>query len=212
MRSVIKWGAVVCLSAVVVGCIWLSVQMAASANKGVRTDFENFQELEVYVKNAEVEIKPGKQFQVVYDMPKEEIPEVVYSNGKLTISSNTQEGEVSDVYQKQGLVKQASKEREITIYVPKQSILTHCKVMVEHGDIEMKEVWINKAEAYCGHGEIDLDIKGNLEEYALDLLVESGEIEVNNKNIQEYRYQKNQGKAKEVYARTNYGDIDVEIR
>jgi hypothetical protein len=192
-------------------CIWLSLRLAASAQKGVRTDLAAFEELEIQVENAEVEIKKGKKFQVVCQMPKDEFPNMEYVSGKLIISDSMEEtaeqGMLGD-----GIIKNVGKDREITVFIPEGRILTHCRVLVEHGDIEMKSVWINRVQAYCGKGEIDLDLKGNIEEYVVDLLVESGEIEVNGKDIREYRYQKNPGKEKEVYARTNYGDIDIEIR
>lgn len=111
----------------------------------------------------------------------------------------------------------------------KKSTLDSCKAHCESGGIGIEECNVNKAELYAEYGNIDIqksvinqiqaecesgdtkmDLQGELSEYNLDLVTESGEIKINGQENGE-KYKNIADKENSIAVKNEYGDIDIRI-
>lgn len=163
-----------------------------------------------------------KQNQVVTEYGKLTVKECSGENGTFVLESGDCRMEALELQQ----LQVTNQYGEIEL---KKSILDSCKADCENGDIIVDECTVKKAELYaeygnilieksiidqiqsdCESGDTKVDLQGELSEYNLDLITESGEIKINGQENGE-NYKNITDKEKSIKAKNEYGNIDILI-
>lgn len=84
-------------------------------------------------------------------------------------------------------------------------------IVAEYGNISIDETTAANLKLVCESGETNVKLIGNLEDYNLDIEVESGDLEINGEEQGE-KVNRETGKSKSVTIANEYGNVDLEIR
>ena len=80
-----------------------------------------------------------------------------------------------------------------------------------YGDISIEKSSWNHVKAVCENGDTEIDLRGTLSEYDLDLTTESGMIEVNEEES-EGSYKKIMDGEKSIFVQSEYGEIEISVK
>ena len=84
-------------------------------------------------------------------------------------------------------------------------------IFAEYGNISIDETTANNLKLTCESGETNIKLLGNLEDYNLDIEVESGTLEING-DEQGEKVKRETGKSKNITIANEYGNVNLEIR
>ena len=167
-------------------------------------DFSNekLTDIVIDMSEADINIKSGSQLSVDASFPEKYEPTVELKNGKLTI---VQRESVNHVKNLDGF--------ELNIVVPASTDLDNLKIDVSAGDVDIKDIKVEKLNLDANAGDIDIN---EVEAAQIDIDANAGDIDVNDCKADKIEISANAGdinlmksKAKTADVNANAGDIDI---
>lgn len=159
-------------------------------------DMDAFSKLQLNVSVTNVEIRKGEDYQISYNLPKDEIPTIEVKGQEVIVTGkdlNSQHFTIG-VFQ-WDWEEDSSKKDCIVITVPENAEPLEATLNVESGDVRLQDMVFETVDICADYG--DIDVSGVTSDCA-EISAESGDITL--KNI----------KFKDGNIRNEYGDLVVE--
>ena len=185
------------------------LSLGKSKNVSESVDVESFEKMELDMSVCEVELKPGDDYHVSYDLEglntTEYIPQIDVKDGALTIVQKKA---------KNASLLNSLRSCVVTITVPKDAKLTSIKMTTDVGDLNIKDIKCDDINIISHVGDIDVvDATVDL----LTIKADVGDIDINSGKYDTISVTSNVGDVKvkdsicnTVTADSNIGDVSVD--
>lgn len=176
----------------------------ATPTRTVTTPVSAFNKVDAELSNANIEIKSGKQYQVIYDGKTKLAPKIKVKNGTLYLESSGSSvninGNIFDLFNKKHSVVPL-----ITIVLPKKE-LKDLSIDNSNGSFISKDIVISQADIDLSNGNVKI---AHTTAQGYDLSTSNGYITVNGEKFSD-EYSKNASANRVLDIQTSNGNIDIE--
>ena len=206
MKKGLKYCIIICLCLIVAGSVLVGIGILNGGTVSYRVDFQNhklrtrtynsedyiektidvdnFSKLELNVDTTDVEIRKGKNYQVSYNVPKDEIPSIEVKDQTLTVSSKKNGSSHFSTVCILNIGKYDVEDlNTIIITVPEDAKISEAGINVETGDIKVKDIECDTIDITGNNGDIKIS---NVTSEHAKLSSVSGDISLNNVKLKDY--------------------------